>query len=143
MFRTILIALAAAVALTIPVGAFAESPFITDTLAGNGTPHSSPWDTSNATWSVITDTLGGRGTPNSSPWTAAPAIAAPVSGLITDTLAGNGASNSAPFDVRISKPVSVGFNWGDAGVGAGAASGLLVLLAAAGALVRRNARPAY
>jgi hypothetical protein len=94
----------------------------------------------------ITDTLGGRGTAHSSPWSAAPAAGAPVTGLITDTLGGNGTPNSSPFEVRMPNSVATpsgGFSWGDAGIGAGVASGLLVLLAAAGAAVRRSTSPAY
>lgn len=128
MFRTIVIAFAVAAALAVPAGAFAQSPFITDTLGGNGTPHSSPWDASIATWNVITDTR------------------VPVRGLITDTLGGKGTPHSSPFEVAAPKPVAApttGFSWGDAGIGAAVASALLALLAGSRLVLRRHERPAF
>src|SRR5581483_11858933 len=78
---------------------------ITDTLGGNGRPAATP------AYTFITDTLGGNGHP----------AAAPGFTFITDTLGGNGGPG-------VITAAHTGFDWGDAGLGAGAAFGGLTLL---------------
>jgi hypothetical protein len=106
----------AAVAQATSHGQQASPSFITDTLAAGG---KAPLQG----YRFITDTL-------------APGPKAPVQGyrFITDTLApGGGTSEVAPL------PSPSGFDWGDAGIGAGATAGLLlVLLGSAWLLVGRR-----
>ena len=121
-------AVARAAVVTDWVRTMTASPFITDTLGGNGTPDSSPWESSNATRTIVTDT------------------STPVSGLITDTLAGRGTPHSSPFDTAAPKLITntaTGFSWSDAGIGAAIASGALALLAACSIVLRRHTRPAF
>jgi hypothetical protein len=109
-----------------------QSPaFITDTLAPGGKSVSGrdPWygyavslTQAQQSPAFITDTL-------------APAGKAPVQGyrFITDTLAPGGGSS------EVSAPVSNGFDWSDAGIGAGVMAGIaLMLLGSVRLLHRRN-----
>jgi hypothetical protein len=108
-------------------------PFITDTLAPGGKASVSsrdPWygyatSLTQAQRSVpfITDTL-------------APGGKAPVEGyrFITDTLAPGGGPSV------VSAPVSNGFDWGDAGIGAGVMAGLALLLLGSGRAVQQHRR---
>jgi hypothetical protein len=71
----------------------------------------------------ITDTLGGNG--------HAP-TAVPSYQFMTDTLAPGGGSSLA------AAPSASGFNWADAGVGAGVVAGALIVLAGGLLAVRRR-----
>jgi hypothetical protein len=108
----------AAVAQATSHGPEASPSFITDTLApGGGTSVQRYW--------FITDTLAPGG-----------GSSAPVQGyrFITDTLAPGGGGG-----VVVSTPSSSGFDWNDAGIGAGATAGLmLVLLGSARMLAGRR-----
>ncbi len=96
--------------------------FTTDTLGGNGQPKSTPG------YRFITDTLGGNAQPKA------------TSGyrFITDTLApGSGNPPATGF-------VSTGFDWADAGIGAAATLGLVLLMLTGSLLVlRRRGRLAF
>jgi hypothetical protein len=116
-----------AIALAVPAAFAAPQQqgyaFITDTLGGDG--HASQG------YSFITDTLGGDGHPRQ----GAPQGYA----FVSDTLAPGG--GPARPVVTVSTPST--FSWVDAGVGAGAAGGLLLALLGASLLVvRRQGRPA-
>jgi len=90
--------------------------FITDTLApGGSTPAQS--------YRLITDTLAPGGT--------APAQSYR---FITDTLAPGGGPSV------VSAPVSNGFDWADAGIGAGATAGIALLLLASGRVLQSRRR---
>jgi hypothetical protein len=92
-----------------------SAPLITDTLAPGGT---APIQT----YRFTTDTLAPGGT-------------APVQSyrFITDTLAPGGGTSV------VSVPASSGFDWADAGIGAGAMAGIgALLLGSARLLQRRN-----
>ena len=115
-------------ALVTPVAALASSP---PTVRDGRSP-----DTLNAVYAAQTQVTDGR-----SPDTLDAASAAhqqlfvPTDGRSPDTL--DAASSPQPV---LSTPSSR-FHWGDAGIGAGLASGLLTLLAATGALwMRRHPR---
>ena len=97
-----LAAVVSAVVVTAPA-AFASS-FITDTLGGSGHAHG---------YRLITDTLGGNGHAQATHQGY---------GFITDTLASGG---GAPLAAAPSSPA---FSWADAGIGAGAAAGALIIL---------------
>jgi hypothetical protein len=113
--------------------------FITDTLGGNG--HAIP------SYRFITDTLGGNGHAKSAvqsyrfitdTLSGKRHLRAPAPGyqFMTDTLAPGGGSSLA------AGPSAPGFNWADAGVGAGTVAGALTVLAAGLLAVRRrNAIP--
>jgi hypothetical protein len=76
--------------------------------------------------SFTTDTLGGNGQPEQ----------APVVRFVTDTLAPGGGNTVVS--------TSPAFDWADAGIGAGAALGALLLASVAGvALMRRRGRLAF
>jgi len=105
-----------AIAIAAP-GALA-GPFITDTLGGNGHAKSAV-----PSYRFITDTLGGNG--------HAP-TAVPGYQFMTDTLAPGGGSSLA------AAPSPSGFNWADAGVGAGVVAGALIVLAGGLLAVRRR-----
>jgi hypothetical protein len=105
-----------AIAIAAPVAL--AGPFITDTLGGNG--HAK---TAVQGYRIITDTLGGNGH-------AGPAVQGYR--FITDTLAPGGGSTLA------AAPSSPGFNWTDAGVGAGVVAGALLVLAGGLLVVRRR-----
>jgi len=96
--------------------------FTTDTLGGNG--HARRATPQGVTF--ITDTLGGTGHPKS----------APTQGytFITDTLARGGGDS-----LNLVAP-SAGFNWADAGIGAAAGVGALLVLTGATALVLHRRR---
>jgi hypothetical protein len=109
-----------------------SAPFITDTLAPGGKAlvnGRDPWygyavslTQAQQSPSFITDTL-------------APGGKAPVQGyrFITDTLAPGGGPS------EVSAPASNGFDWSDAGIGAGVMAGIaLMLLGSARLLHRRN-----
>ena len=101
-----LLTLAVALAAIAAAPAALAGPLITDTLGGNGHPQQTQ------DYRFITDTLGGNGHPQQ------------VQGyqLITDTLAPGGGPPLA------AAPSSPGFSWADAGVGAGTAAGMLIVL---------------
>jgi hypothetical protein len=121
--------------------------FITDTLGGSGRPAAaySPYQHASGSgdarlsvpsYRFITDTLGGSGRPVAafSPyqhaWGPRDARLAPQSyRFVTDTLGGNGGPQL--------QPASQGFDWADAGVGAGIALGTLALMAACLILARQ------
>jgi hypothetical protein len=140
--------------------------FITDTLGGNGYPKATPdvferavaihealqaqsqaravlmaqaqvWGTR-----LSTDTLGGNGHPATKPSGYNPS--AYVNGGATPTVAqaiqdlGNGVTPSTPSVTGGSSGTS--FNWSDAGIGAGFAAGLLLLLAWGARLRTHNRR---
>jgi hypothetical protein len=95
--------------------------FTTDTLGGNARPKATPG------YRFITDTLGSNSQPK------------PTSGyrFITDTLA-PGSSNPPATAL-----VSTGFDWGDAGVGAAATLGLVLLMLTGSLMLRRRGRLAF
>ena len=106
----------AAITCAAPIASMAATPqgyrFITDTLApGNGSASAVPQQG----YRFITDTLAPGG---------GSASAVPKQGyrFITDTLAQGGGST-----IAIAAP-STGFSWADAGIGAGAGIGALLLL---------------
>ncbi|HEY6826096.1 MAG TPA: hypothetical protein VI259_04505 [Gemmatimonadaceae bacterium] len=68
--------------------------------------------------------------------TLAPGGTAPVQSyrFITDTLAPGGGPSV------VSGPLSNGFNWGDAGIGAGATAGIALLLLASGRVLQSRRR---
>jgi hypothetical protein len=127
-----------------------SAPFITDTLAPGGKAlvnGRDPWygyavslTQAQQSPSFITDTLapGGRAPVQSDRFitdTLAPGGTAPVQSdrFITDTLAPGGGPS------EVSAPSSNGFDWGDAGIGAGVMAGIgLMLLGSARLLHRRN-----
>jgi len=90
--------------------------FITDTLAPGGS-------TPAQRYRLITDTLAPGGT--------APAQSYR---FITDTLAPGGGPSV------VSAPVSNGFDWADAGIGAGATAGIALLLLASGRALQSRRR---
>jgi hypothetical protein len=110
-------------------------PFITDTLGGNG-------NSEQATvrgYRFITDTLGGNGhvtqvsgyNPQAYVYGgASPAVSKAIQAL------GNGRTASPPVATGSS---GTSFSWGDAGVGAGIAAGLMLLLLG-GTRLRMNKR---
>ena len=104
--------------------------FITDTLGGNGHPKQAVQG-----YRFITDTLGGNGHAGYNPAAyvyggASPAVAKAIQAL------GNGQTPSPSVG---SSPSGNGFDWGDAGIGAGVAAGLMLLLLG-GALLRTNSK---
>jgi hypothetical protein len=101
--------------------------FVTDTLGGNGRPAAAPG------YRFTTDTLGGNGEPTTA---AAPAPNGPKTDGEPPTAAANDAAQQAPSPRLVSGEGS-GFDWGDAGVGAGIALGAMVLLGGSLALVRQ------
>jgi len=154
------IAIAAFLAVVAVPSAFAGS-FITDTLGGNGYPKATPDVFERAVarheasqvraqqarsqaqgMRFITDTLGGNGYPATKPsgynpgayvnGSATPAVAQAIQDL------GNGVTPSAPSVTGGSSGTS--FNWSDAGIGAGFAAGLLLLLAWGARLRTHNRR---
>jgi len=108
--------------------------FITDTLApGGSTPAQS--------YRLITDTLAPGGTAPAQSYrfvtdTLAPGGTAPAQSyrFITDTLAPGGGPSV------VSAPVSNGFDWADAGIGAGATAGIALLLLASGRVLQSRRR---
>ena len=140
--------------------------FITDTLGGNGYPKATPDVFERAVaihealqaqaqvravllsqkqaqgMRFITDTLGGNGHPATKPsgynpgayvnGSATPAVAQAIQDL------GNGVTPSAPSVTGGSSGTS--FDWSDAGIGAGFAAGLLLLLAWGARLRTHNRR---
>jgi hypothetical protein len=121
-----------AILSAIAIAAPAASPFITDTLGGNG--HATQ------TYRFITDTLGGNGKPKAIPDVFERAVARHAAQptqtqgvhFITDTLAPGGGTSLA------AKPSPSRFSWADAGVGAGVVAGALTMLAGGLLLVRRR-----
>jgi hypothetical protein len=107
-----------AVALATSYGSPTSPSFITDTLApgGNRAPVQG--------YRFITDTLAPGGN------------RAPVQGyrFITDTLAPGGGSS------EVVVPVANGFDWVDAGIGAGSTVGLMVALLAGARLLSHRRR---
>jgi len=107
----------AAVAQATSHGQAASPSFVTDTLApGGSTPVQRYW--------FITDTLASGG-----------GSSAPVKGyrVITDTLAPGGGTSEAP-----PAPSANGFDWADAGIGAGAMAGLGIALLGSVRLLQRR-----
>jgi hypothetical protein len=135
MIATKIAATAAAAALAAPAaGAATGVRFITDTLGGNGHPKRVQ------TYRIITDTLGGNGHPKTG---------VQVYRFITDTLGGNGGLDPAIGASTLGRdsglaaaPVGTagsGFDWGDAGIGAVAGTGsVLVLLGGMLVVLRRR-----
>ena len=91
-----------------------SAPLITDTLAPGGSPPVQ-------SYRFVTDTLAPGGT-------------APVESyrFITDTLAPGGGTSV------VSAPASSGFDWADAGIGAGVMAGIGALLLASVRLLQRR-----
>ena len=104
-------------AIAIAAPAALASSFITDTLGGNGHAKAAL-----PSYRFITDTLGGNGHAKS----------VPTYQFMTDTLAPGGGKPLA------TAPSSPGFNWADAGVGAGAVAVALIVLAGGLLVVRRR-----
>jgi hypothetical protein len=144
------IAIAAFVVVVAVPSALASS-FITDTLGGNGSPKASTGV------SFITDTLGGNGSPKATPDAVERAVAIHNAqaqravdhylGLhaATQPYVNGGMSPAvATSNERIHLGVptltvstgGAGFNWGDAGIGAGFVAGLALLLLIGGPRLR-------
>jgi hypothetical protein len=137
------IALTAVVAaLALPAVAGATSPhFTTDTLGGNGHPPAAQGI------HIVTDTLGGNGGAPAAPDAFERAVARQGYRFITDTLGGNGrpAPRCVGEGCSVAAPLAAvqspnGFDWGDAGIGAGVALGALALLAVSLLLLKQLRR---
>jgi hypothetical protein len=137
----------AVVAVSSATASTSPRSFITDTLGGSGsakavpdvidrylTSHAPPAQAPGAAF--ITDTLGGNGSAKAVPDVvdrylashAAPAQA-PGGTFITDTLGGNGQPvNDGVTLSKISSSTGSGFDWGNVGIAAGAAAGILLLM---------------
>ena len=133
------IAIAAFLAVVAVPSAFAGS-FITDTLGGNGYPATKPSSYNPGAYvnggmspevakSIQTHRYDPAAYVNGG---ATPAVAQAIQDL------GNGVTSSAPSVTGGSSGTS--FNWGDAGIGAGLAAGLLLLLAWGARLRTHNRR---
>lgn len=130
----------AAFVVAVAVPSALAGNFITDTLGGNGSPKATAGGT------FITDTLGGNGSPKATPdalerylgvhvATATQAQGGTVRNEQPYVNGGMSASVATSNDrVRFSvpsvglAPAGNGFNWGDAGIGAGVVAGLALLL---------------
>jgi hypothetical protein len=126
----------AAVAQATSHGSEASPSFVTDTLApGGGT--SAPVQG----YRIITDTLAPGGDVNvQRKWFvlehASPAAEPQSYRFITDTLAPGGGSSEV-----VSTPSSSGFDWADAGIGAGATAVLMLGLLGSARLLAGRRRP--
>ena len=150
---TALAAVAAISAQAAVAQARADGPgrqsFITDTLAPGGGSTIHRWFVLEHRQSFITDTLAPGGSITVPPgrfslehrWFllehSSPAAQQPQGyRFITDTLAPGGGPS------EISAPSSSGFDWGDAGIGAGAVAGLSLILLAIGRALQHRRRVA-
>jgi hypothetical protein len=128
------LAVAAFVVVVAVPSAFAGS-FITDTLGGNGSPKATDGGT------FITDTLGGNGSPTAAPDAFERAVAIHNAqpyvngGMSASVATSNDPVPSGVPAVHVA-PTGNGFNWGDAGIGAGFAAGLALLLLLGGPRLR-------
>jgi hypothetical protein len=158
------IAIAASLAVIAVPSALATTSsrsFITDTLGGNGSPKAAPDAIGRYVGSHATpqgkafawDTLGANGQP------VRPTGSYPNYYVNAGMSAAVAQSNQAPAtrtqfnhrestqaqpsrEAAVSSVGGTGFNWGDAGIGAGLAAGLLLLLLLAGTRLRTNRRGA-